>query len=86
MLLPIQIRYVTLLFRDRRGAASLRYLNSAEISLFMFEQKAYFRAGAKAFRYSSKVISHLYQTMVCCLDHNTLFSLEILLWKNVYQH
>ena len=36
------IRYVTLQFRDRRGAASLHYRNRAEITvLYMCEQKPY---------------------------------------------
>ena len=35
------IRYVTLHFRDRVGAASLRYRNRAEITVLMWEQKPY---------------------------------------------
>ena len=35
------IRYVTLHFRDRRGVASLRYSNRAEITVLMCEQKPY---------------------------------------------
>ena len=45
------LRYVTLHFRDRRGAASLRYRNRAQITV-LCEQKPYirygFRAGARA--------------------------------------
>ena len=33
------IRYVTLHFRDRRGAATLRYRNRAKITVLMCEQK-----------------------------------------------
>ena len=44
--------YVTLHFRDQRGAASLRYRNRAKITVLMCEQKpcirSDFRAGAKA--------------------------------------
>ena len=35
------LRYVTLLFRDRRGAASLRYKKRAKITVVMCEQKPY---------------------------------------------
>ena len=35
------IRYVTLQFRDRVGASSLRYKNSAEITVLMWEQRLY---------------------------------------------
>ena len=35
------LRYVTLHFRDRRGAASPRYRNRAKITVLMFEQKPY---------------------------------------------
>ena len=35
------LRYVTLHFRDRRGAASLRYRNRAEIIVLMCEPKLY---------------------------------------------
>ena len=35
------IRYVTLYSRPRHGAASLRYRNRAEITVLMWEQKAY---------------------------------------------
>ena len=44
------IQNVTLNFRDRRGAASLRYRNSTEITVLMCEQMSYpvwFRAVAK---------------------------------------
>ena len=34
------IRYVTLHFRDRRGGASLRYRNHAEITVLMCEKEA----------------------------------------------
>ena len=33
------IRYVTIHFQDRRGAASFRYRNRAEITVFMGDQK-----------------------------------------------
>ena len=42
------LRYVTLHFRDRRGAASPRYRNRAEIIVLMFEQKPYIRYGFRA--------------------------------------
>ena len=46
------LRYMTLHFRDRRGAALLRYRNRAKITVLMCEQKPYirygFRAGARA--------------------------------------
>ena len=35
------IRYVTLLLRDRRGAASLRKKNRAEITVLICKQKTY---------------------------------------------
>ena len=35
------IRYVTLYFRDRRGAASLRHINHAALPIFVYEQKPY---------------------------------------------
>jgi len=35
------IQYVTLYFRDQRGAASLRYGNRAKITVLMCEQKPY---------------------------------------------
>ena len=35
------LRYMTLHFRDRRGAASLRYRNRAKITVVMCEQKPY---------------------------------------------
>ena len=35
------IRYVTLLFRYWRGAASLRHRNQAKITVFVCEQKPY---------------------------------------------
>ena len=44
--------YVTLHFRDQRGAASLRYRNRAKITVLTYKLKRYirsdFRAGAKA--------------------------------------
>ena len=52
-------RYVTPHFRDRRGAASLRYRNRAEITFIMSEQNG-FRAGTKVIRYErerKKVVS-----------------------------
>ena len=36
----VAIRYLTLHFRDRRGAAWPRYKNRAEITVVMFEQKS----------------------------------------------
>ena len=52
------IRYVTPHFRDRRGAASLRYWNRAPITVLMCEQNPYpvwFGAGAKAIRYGVNI-------------------------------
>ena len=48
------IRYVTLHYKHRNGAASLRYRNRAEITVLMCEQKPYAlgcRVGARATRY-----------------------------------
>ena len=51
------IPYLTLHFRDRRDAASLRRRNRAATTVFVCEQKPYrlirydFRGGEKAFRY-----------------------------------
>ena len=44
---------MTLHFGDRRGVASLRYINHSEITVIMCEQKLYpygFRTGAQAAR------------------------------------
>ena len=56
---------MTLPYRDRRGAASLRSINRAEITVLMCEQKPYhirygLRAGAKAIRCSANtaLLSH----------------------------
>ena len=49
------MRYVTLHFRDRRGTASLRYRNRAEITVHMSEHKSdmvWFSCRRKAIRYS----------------------------------
>ena len=49
------MRYVTLHFRDRRGTASLRYANRAEITILMSEHKphmVWFSCRRKAIRYS----------------------------------
>ena len=49
------MRYVTLHFRDRRGTASLRYRNRAEITVHMSEHKphmVWFWCRRKAIRYS----------------------------------
>ena len=49
------MRYVTLHFRDRRGKASLRYRNRAEITILMCEHKphmVWFSYRRKAIRYS----------------------------------
>ena len=63
------IRYVTLHFRARRGAASLRHRNHAEITVLMCEQKPYpvcdFRAGATAILYSVNI----------ALKYSTMFDL-----------
>ena len=48
------IRYVTLHYKHRKGAASLRYRNHAEITVLMCEQKPYAigcRVGARAIWY-----------------------------------
>ena len=44
---------MTLHFGDRRGVASLHYINHSEVTVFVCEQKLYpygFRTGAKATR------------------------------------
>ena len=50
------VRYVTLPFRDRRGAASQRFRNRADIAVLICKQKPYirdgFNAGERAIRYS----------------------------------
>ena len=49
------IRYVTLHYKHRNDAASLRYRNRAEITVLMCEQKPYAigcRVGARAIWYS----------------------------------
>ena len=49
------MRYVTLHFRDRRGIASLRHTNRAEITDLMSEHKphmVWFSCRRKAIRYS----------------------------------
>ena len=51
------VQYVTLHFRDWRGAASLRHENRAEITVLLCEQnpiRCGFRAGGKAVWYFSK--------------------------------
>ena len=54
MLTPIQ--YVTLYFRDQRGASSLPYRNRAALSPFLCVSRSPirydFRAGTKSIRYS----------------------------------
>ena len=53
------IRYVTLHFRDRRCAASLRYRNRAEITEARFRYG--FRAGAKSVRWTVNIADLYYK-------------------------
>ena len=49
-------QYVTLHFRDRRGAALLRYKNPAGITVLkQSPMRNGFRAGAKSIRYSVSI-------------------------------
>ena len=55
------IRYVTIHFQDRRGAASLRYRNRSEISVLCVNKSPIrygFRAGARAIRYSVDIVKY----------------------------
>ena len=56
------IRYVTLHFRERRGVASLRHRNGAEITALMCEQKPYlvcFTCMRKSYPYLPLCYFHL---------------------------
>ena len=49
------MRYVTLDFRDERGAASLRYRSLVEIKRERKPYRVWFQAGARAIRYTVNV-------------------------------